>query len=322
MSGLRNFIIVFLLALLGFGILGHFIATSIVPALIEGGEPAVDESKDIVSVDGESSESKDELSSEADTVIEGNTFNFAFFCMDINDKLAGIYLLHTHDGYETCVTVPIPGTAFVENNGAYTTMDKLFADHGKDFMLTKLYYLTGCKIDEYATLSAVDRDGRGRNITELSTYLKYTYKVTEAFEYPNPDFIDGDVNEESAEDASKEALGEFIKVEAGSYALNGKTDGILNEQLLLDTEWNPNVFDIFSELLNRMINDPSFATNKNKQATIFNYIADRSFRNYEGSGASAYLFNEFRKASFAYSGTGGAWDEIREAIKTLEGKVQ
>lgn len=321
LSGLRNFIVVFLLALLGFGILGHFVATSIVPSMMEGDDGSESETSEVVSNDAGSEDSSDDISVDDSAVIEGNTFNFAFFCTDINDKLAGIYIIHTHDGYETCVTVPIPATAFVENNGAYTTLDKLFADYGKDFMITKLYYLTGCKIDEHATLSAVDVDGKGRNVTELSTYLKYTYKITEEFEYPNPDFVDGDNGNES-EDVSEEIAGEFIKIETGSYALNGKTDGILNEQMLLDTEYNPNAFDIFSELITKMLNDSALAGNKTKQATVFNFIADKSFRNYDGSGASAYMFNDFRKASFAYSGTGGAWDEIREAVKTLERKVQ
>ncbi len=320
MSGLRNFIIVFLLALLGFGILGHFIATSIVPSLINDGDDVAAESS------ADSSEESDDTSLDslvsADTPVSGNVFNFAFFCLDINDRLAGVYLLHTNDGYETCVSVPIPGDAIVENNGAYIPLDKLYEDNSRDFILTKLYYLTGCKIDEYACLKAVDADGRGRNITELSTYLKYTYRIGEEFEYPNPDYIEGAEGNESSEDASSDTAGEFIVVQAGSYALNGKTDGVLNELMLLDTEYNPNAFDIYSELINRMINDGGIAGSKSKQAMIFNYIADRSFRNYDGSGASAYLFNSFRKASFAYSKTGGAWDEIREAIKTLEGKVQ
>lgn len=321
MSGLRNFLIVFLLALLGFGVLGHFIATSIVPALIDG-DDVVDESSADVSDDGSGEESSEDTVSVDDAPVAGNTFNFAFFCLDINDKLAGVYLLHTNDGYETCVSVPIPGDAMVENNGAYTTLSKLFADNGGDFMLTKLYYLTGCKIDEYACLRAVDTDGKGRNITELSTYLKYTYRISEEFEYPNPDYIEGAEDNEASADTSSDGGSEFIVIKAGSYALNGKTDGVLNELMLLDTEYNPKVFDVYSELINRMINDGGIAANKTKQATIFNYIADRSFRNYEGSGASAYLFNSFRKASFAYPRTGGAWDEIREAIKTLEGKVQ
>lgn len=321
MSAVRNFLIVFLLALLGFGILGHFIATSVVPAMI-GGDDAVDEGSADLSFDVSAEESSEDASSEDEVLVTGNTFNFAFFCFDINDKLAGVYLLHTNDGYETCVSVPIPGDAMVENNGAYTTLSKLFADNGGDFMLTKLYYLTSCKIDEYACLRAVDTDGKGRNITELSTYLKYTYRIGEEFEYPNPDYIEGAEDNEASDDASAEGMNEFIVIKAGSYALNGKTEGVLNELMLLDTEYNPKAFDIYSELINKMINDAGIAGNKSKQATIFNYIADKSFRNYEGSGASAYLFNDFRKASFAYPKTGGAWDEIREAIKTLEGKVQ
>ena len=321
MSGLRNFIIVFLLALLGFGILGHFIATGIVPALIDG-DDAESEVSELVSSEDPSTDLSEDASTDSPKVIECNVFNFAFFCTDVNDILAGVYIIHTHDGYETCVSVPIPGSAFVEHNGAYTTLDKLYSDYGKDFTITKLYYLTGCKIDEHATLSAVDRDGKGRNITELSTYLKYTYKISEEFDYPNPDFIDGEGNEENSEEASKENADEFITVKAGSYALNGKTEGLLNYQMLLDTEYNPDVFDIFSQLINKMLNDTSVVQSPNKQAGIFNYIASKSFRVYQGSGASAYLYNDFRKASFAYSGTGGAWDEIREAIKTLEGKVQ
>ena len=240
MSGLRNFLIVFLLALLGFGVLGHFIATSIVPSLIEGDDSVVAESSDGVLSEDTGSDSEDSVSSEENLVVEGNTFNFAFFCMDINDRLAGIYILHTHDGYETCVTVPIPSTASVENNGAYTTLEKLYADYGKDFMLTKLYYLTGCKIDEHATLSAVDRDGRGRNITELSTYLKYTYKVTEEFDYPNPDFIDGDNGEDSSGEESVEKLGEYIKIEAGSYALTTK----ISETEMDATSFDSSIWDL------------------------------------------------------------------------------
>lgn len=321
-SAIRNFIIVFVLALLGFGILGHFIATSAVPAFIKDGfdaDRSVADSSDVVSEDLTQG---DEISPDtSETTVEGNTYNFAFFCLDPNSKLAGVYLVRTHDGYKTCITVSLPGNASVESNGAYTTLTKFYADNGKESTVKKLYYLTGCRIDEYATLAAADLEGKGRTITALSTYLSYTYRITKEFRYPNPNYIIGGVG---GDDESSQPFdnNEYIQIAPGSYALNGETNGVPNDRMLLDTEWNPNAFDIYNELLTRMLYGAENAASASRQTTIFGYLAEKSFRNYEGSGASAYLFNSFYKANVPYSGTGGAWDEIREAIKTLERKVQ
>lgn len=316
-SAVRNFLVVFFLALLGFGILGHFIATVAVPSFVYDDGQTDFSSEDVVSE--EEVESTDDTVS-TDTVVSGNKFNFAFICLDTNDKLAGVYLMHTDDGYKTCVSVSIPGNASVENNGAFSTLSQLYSDKGEDFLLTKLYYLTGCKIDEHASVCAVDTSGNGRDVTQLSTYLKYTYKIKESFEFPNPNYNRGEADPESSEDNPNDNM-EFITVEAGSYALNGQTNDVQNDKMLLDTQYNKNAFEIYNDLLTRIINDETLVGNTQKQTKIMGYMLNKSFRDYGNSGAGLYLFNDYVKASINYSGTGGAWDEIREAIKTLERKV-
>lgn len=309
-GALRNFLVVFLLALLGFGIIGHFIATVAVPALTAEDESSVSPSSEDVSVPQEESSEDDTVSE--DEPVSGTVYNAAFCCFDVNEKLAGVYLIHTNDGYKTCVGITVPGTASVESNGAYTTLAQLYENEGKDYLLTKLYYLTGCKINEYADLCAVDKSGDGRNITRLATYMQYTYKLGKSFEYPNPDYDHG---EESGDND------EMLVIEAGSYALNGETNGIENEKILLDIAYNENAFDIYTDTLTKLLNDGSLAGDTARQAKVMGYMLNKSFVDYNTSGARQYLFNDYVKATISYSGTGGAWDEIREAVKTLERKV-
>lgn len=318
-SAFRNFLVVFLLALLGFGVLGHVIATVAVPSFVSDfAETDTSSTDDEVSDDSVVSE-EDTVSS--DVLVLGTRYNFAFICLDINEKLAGIYLVHTNDGYKTCVTVPIPGSAMVENNGAFLTLERLYADEGKDFVLKKLFYLTGCNIDEFVTVSAVDSSGNGKNITQLSTSLKYTYRISKGFECPNPYYNRGEIDPEESADVNSNEFLEMITVEPGSYALNGKTNDVENDKMLLNIEYNENAFDIYSEMLTRILNDASNVGNASKQTKILGYMHDKSFRDYSGSGAAVYLFNDYVKASFKYTGSGGAWDEMREAINTLERKV-
>lgn len=317
-SAVRNFLVVFLLALLGFSILGHFIATVAVPALVADDESGSDALYDDESNGGDDSSAGDEQSDSGPAA--GNKFNFAFICLDVNDKLAGVYIVHTDDGYRTSVSVSLPGSASVENNGAYVTLARLYEDEGKSFLIDKLYYLTGCRIDENASVCAVDRDGNGRDAAQLSTFLRYTYKLNKGFEYPNPDYNRGEAADDESDESLTENL-ENIAVEPGSYALNGETGGVKNDRMLLDTEYNENAFEIYNDMLTRLINDFSLIGDPARQERVMGYMLDKSFRDYSGSGAGLYLFNDYVKATVGYSGTGGAWDEIREAVKTLEKKV-
>ncbi len=315
-SAFRNFLVVFLLALLGFGILGHFVITVAIPALGADEEISADSS-----LDGTEDETPDASASVGETSedepVGGNKYNFAFLCFDVNDKLAGVYIVHTDDGYKTNVSVSVPGSASVENNGAYCTLAQLYEDEGKDFLISKLYYLTGCRIDENASIYAVDREDNGRDAAQLSTFLRYTYKLDKGFEYPNPDYNRGEVISTESTDTSYDNE-EFITVEAGSYALNGETGGVANDKMLLDTEYNENAFDIYRDMITRMLGDASTVNDPTKQAKIAGYLLDKSFRDYSSSGAGVYLFNNYVKAGIDYSGSGGAWDEIREAVKALE----
>lgn len=318
-SAFRNFLVVFLLALLGFGVIGHIIATVSVPSLVSDFDE-VDASSTDDHVSNDTSVSVDNNIS-SDTPVSGTRYNFAFICLDMNEKLAGVYLVHTNDGYKTCVSVPIPGSALVENNGAFSTLEKLYANEGKDFVLKKLFYLTGCKIDEFVTVCALDSSGGGKSVTQLSSTLKYTYKISKGFDCPNPYYNRGEIDTEESADVNSNEFLETIKIEPGSYALNGKTNDVENDKMLLNIDYNPNAFDIYSEMLTRIINDSSFVGNTSKQTKVLGYMHNKSFRDYSSSGAALYLFNDYVKASFKYSGSGGAWDELREAINTLERKV-
>ncbi len=319
MSGaIRNFAVVFLLALLGFGIIGHYVSTVAIPSFVEG-EEDVTSSEDLESSEDNDISADDNVS--AEIPVEGNEYNFAFICTDVNNKLAGIYLVHVDEGLEISINISVPGSSNVENNGAITTLSQLYEDEGEKYLLKKLYYLTGCEINDHAYLCAVDNGGKGRDITQLSTYLKQTYKLTKDFKYPNPNFNRGDIGEDSGDEVSVDSE-EYIVVEAGSYALNGKTEGVRNDLMLLDTRYNNNAFKIYSELLSGIVNDIALFGDSAKQAKILGYTLNKSFGDYASSEASEYLFNDYVKASISHSGTSGTWSDIRQDIKALEDKAR
>lgn len=315
-SSLRNFFVVFLISLLGFGILGHCIVTIAVPALISGEEESAAEESSVQSDDA--SGISEDSSEDAEQKQSGNAFTFAFFCTDVNDELAAIYIVHTDDGYETCTGALLPGTASLENNGAATTLKRLYLDNGRDYLLQKLRFLTGYAIDEYASLAAVDSSGMGRSIVELSTYLGYTYRISTAFTYPNPNYNGDSVTEDESADESADGAEEYIVVAAGDYALNGRTQGVSNYELLLDTEWNAGAHEIYGEMIRRLLNDASYAGNPGRQELVFDFMMNKSFASYSASNAAKYLFNDYEKGYASYTAGSGAWDELKLELKTLE----
>lgn len=331
-SSIRNFIVVFLSFLLLFGICGHFIVNDIVPGLMD--------KDDTAELDSLSEPITDNISSNTSTIgdffnssddvptfdVEEASYNFAVFCLDLDEELVGVYAIHVNDFYKSQVTTFIPGTATTEIGGS--TLAQLYKFKGKDFFLEKLYYLTDLKFDDYCTLYSFDKDGGGKSITELSSYLEYKYRINTPFEYPNPEFSSDIPNNESADESadsvddneSTEAKNEeYYTVPAGSYSLNGLTEGLQNYKMLLDSEYNPNVPDIFEELLSRLFSDTKILNDSSRQAKVMKYFTDTSYGNFSVGSAVSAVFNNYTKNSFVTTAGGiNDWDNVKEYFSTLE----
>ncbi len=324
LSGLRNFIIVFLIALLGFGVIGHILANSTIPSFVEGNgdnEESSDVSNEFVSVEDSS---KDESVSKE----SGETYSLAVLCVDLDKALASVFFVHTNDGYETCVYTSVSGKAPIENNGAQSTLSKIYADNGTDYLITKLKFVLGYDIDGYAVLDAVDASGKGRSITELATELSYVCNIKVPFNYPNPNYVAPPIslpNEETSE-ISEEGIsedisgdgtdnnGRFINIPAGSYALNGTmvltgpTDKIPNYQVLLDSNYNIYAHEIYEAVLEKFFFE-------SKSTNNFKYFSMISF---DKDDASEKLFTDFKCYKYDYPDNTEAWNEAVAALRELE----
>lgn len=332
-SAVRNFIVIFLLALLGFGILGTLFVDDILPKLISESNKDDETGADNTTSDVEQSQESDDSESFSNIAVEGNTYTFAFFCidsLDTEDELLCVYLTRINDGYKTSVSAIIPGDAHTELGGA--SLKRMYKNYGVEHVIKKLYYLTGLEVDDYALLYTYDRNGTGRSITDLSKYLDYRYRLSATFDYPNPLYVpEQNLPEENSTEISGESfeepeisgdgtgIAEFISVPIGNYALHGITEGVLNYIMLLDPEYNTNAYVIFSDLVERFLSDGNVIGNISKQTKIFDYFRGKSFSDYQSSDASKYLFNTFEKTSFVCTGGGSAdWDVVKEHFKALE----
>lgn len=336
-SGLRNFIIVFIVSLLCFGVIGHFLSKDIIPNLIKG------DISELVSEDdnshGSTSENPNDDNSDDKKKENGESYSFAVICLDLEDKLSSVFFIHTNEGYETCVYTTIPGKIPLENNGADSTLERIYAttkDEGVDFFLEKLKYITGYKIDGYAMLNAIDVTGNGRSITDLSTYLNYTCKVTVPFSYPNPNYIDPSDSEAPSIDSSDDSgaapeisddisddtsnvdtSNEFINIPAGDYALNGfmpligQAEQIRNYQVLLDSRYNVYAHEIYTGVLKRIFS----AKTSSVDAKVFNYF---SVVEMDKETAYKHLFNTFDKYEYKYPENAEGWNEAVAALRELE----
>ena len=330
-SGLRNFIVVFLIALLCFGVAGHFLALNIIPSLIEGdGEES---SHEEIS-DESPSQSLDESTYSGAVKESGESYSFAVLCLDLDGELSGIFFMHTNEGYKTCVYTTVPGATPLENNGAESTLARIYQANGIEFLLEKMKYITGYTIDGYAVLNAVDTTGNGRSITDLATYLNYTCKITVPFSYPNPNYIDpslqpDDSSSEISEDSSVEftenstettepdTSSEFIVIPAGDYALNGfvplagQAEKLQNYLVLLNSQYNIYAHNIYTDVLELIFIDKNNYDTDKIFAYFSEYEIDRDI-------ASKHLFNNFDKYEYRYPETAEAWNEAVAALRELE----
>ncbi len=330
-SAIRNFIVMFLLFLLIFGICGHFIATKLIPGLIEGNDTPFQDDSTATSSTDESAEEflSSDLSAEDELI--GNSKSVAFLCLDKNKELVSIFVIHTNDGYKTSVSSTITGNSTTEINGA--SLAELYRLNGADYIINKLQYLVGFKINDHATLYSIDVEGKGHTISELSVYLGYRYRLNESFQYPNPYYKEPEQNEESYDSvlsgeesvesmeestASGESIDsdnpEFITIEPNSYALNGITNGIKNSEILLDSEWNPNAYMIFQDLFKRMLEDNSIKSDKAKQAAIFNYFEEKTFSDFNDLEVSEYLFEYANEHFECDCEKISDWDDVKDTF--------
>ncbi len=334
-SGLRNFIVVFLVALLGFGVAGHFLAVEIIPTLIKGdntSDISVDESSnDELSSDYESTESQPIRES-------GEQYTFAVLCIDLEEELSCVYFIHTNEGYETCTYTTLSGKLPVENNGAESTLARVYKDNGADFFVNKLNYITGYTVDGFAILDAMDKSGNGRCVTELASSINYTCKISVPFSYPNPNYVDPSLSiDDSSDDTTSEETSvfessidetsteetsapdtnsEFIMVPVGDYALNGffplegQADKLPNYRVLLDSKYNIYANDIYTDILEKI-----FIINTSENVKVFEYFSTLSANE---DMAAKHLFNDYKKYKYEYPQNVNSWDEAIAALRELE----
>ncbi len=340
-SGLRNFIVIFLIALIGFGVAGHFLATSIIPSLISGDGDT--EISDDNTTSEESGISGIESEESVPAKESGEGYSFAVLCLDLKEELSSVFFVHTNDGYETCVYTTIPGKIPLENNGAESTLARIYKDNGAEFFLEKLRFITGYQIDGYAVLNAVDTTGNGRSITDLATHLNYTCKITVPFSYPNPNYIEPSLDSsEVFEDSSTEAStdesfdfetseelisedetsapdtsSEFIVIQPGDYALNGfiplngQADKLQNYLVLLESQYNIYAHEIYTDVLKKVFVEKAYGTD----SKAFDYF---SVLKIDKETAMKHLFNDFEKFEYKYPETAEAWNEAVAALRELE----
>ncbi len=333
-SAIRNFIVMFCLFLIFFGICGHYFATTLVPDLIsardsdtgnsdaDDREQSVDENNGIIGDDNLSN-------TEDDT--EYDTFTMAFFCLGLEEELVEIYMVHVNDGYKTCVSASIPASSTAEIGG-FSLME-IYKKNGVDYLVKKLQYLTGYTIDDYATLLAVDRNGKGHSVTDLSKRFGYHYRLNEAFEYPDPLYViykdkleNGEIEEEEISEESGDAVtdndapNEYFTVEADNYDLLAITNGLKNYVILLDSKYNPNAHVIFEEFLKRMLENDELKKNLDKQASVMKCFEDKTFSDieYKDTKVAKYLFKyENQQTAFKCEKISD-WDNIKNTLKAKE----
>ena len=327
LSGLRNFFIVFLVALLGFGVIGHILANQTIPNIVQG-----DTESNGNFEDASDTSVSDDSSSDAQNPVKvsGETYSLAVLCVDLDKKLASVFFIHTNDGYETCIYTSIPGKAPIENNGAQSTLAKIYADNGTDFLISKLKFVLGFEIDGYAVLNAVDISGKGRSITELATELNFICNIKVSFNYPNPNYVppipeissdesaedeSEDLSEDTSEDTSEDENNEkFINIPAGSYSLNGNmsltgpTSKIQNYLVLLDSNYNIYAYEIYKDVLEKLFLE-------SKSSSAFSFFDQSTFDTAE---AARKLFTDFDKYEYEYPENAEAWNDAIAVLRELE----
>ncbi len=341
-SALRNFIVTFFLFLIIFGIGGHVLATNVIPSIINS-EANADSSDDKDAPDNIGNENEnlsDGFLSDEDNSINNDfnnneasdTYTIAFFGLGIDEELVEIYMIHVNKDYKTSTSVSIPGSSTAEVGGF--TFEELYRKNGADFLVNKLLYLTGYTIDDYACLKAVDRNGRGHSITDLSKRYSFNYRVNEAFEYPDPSYesyreqLENDEikqDEESEETSSDESMepvirNEYFTVDPGNYALHGITNGINNYAILLDSEYNPNAYTIYEDFFKRIVNNLSSKDNLDDQVALFRCFDDKTFSvdSYANTDVAGYLFKYNNQQVSCNCEKISDWDNLKSILKAKE----
>lgn len=323
-SAIRNFLVMFFLFLLIFGICGHFFITELVPGFISANDNTSEAESN--TADAESVVSNPSNgTADSEQEISGATYTFAFLCLGLDNELMHVYLVRVNDGYKTCVSASIPAYSTTETGGS--TLEEIYRFKGRDFLIRKLQYLTGYAIDDYATLYSADYHKNSHTVVTLSNRLEYRFRVNEAFEYPDPNYED--YEEPTLEEGSEESMeeetsfepavpGEYFTVEPNSYALHGITNGLTNYLILLDSEWNPNAHEIYEELFKRIFDDRKIKDDVSMQNTVMNYMEDKSFSDYTSSTASKYLF-KYNNQHFEYECHRiSDWDDLKNTFIAKE----
>lgn len=328
-SSIRNFIIIFLVTLLLFGALGHYIVNDAIPALLEapastesdvGSSDVSDSSNngtndDPKNPDGETSES-----------IESNSYTCVFLGTDINGVLCSVNLAHVDDGYKTYIFSSIPATVKVENKSGISLLSDIYKRQGAVYTVQKLEAMTGFNIDHYAIVSA-SKGGDGQTsvppsakdydlLTLFNEVGGISCSIKEDIIYANPDYIPetpelpSESTDESSVESSREANVELSATETTEVPPQSaeSSEEVLPEGMhitipagiyyinqdnyatFMDSSVNPYIGDIFKNLFNRVFTNASLAGNTDKQNAYLRRLEYDNFYDDKRPLAETLLF--------------------------------
>lgn len=328
-SSIRNFIIIFLVTLLLFGALGHYIVNDAIPALLEapastesgvGSSDVPDSSNNGTSDDSENSDS------ETSESIESNSYTCVFIGTDINGVLCSVNLAHVDDGYKTYIFSSIPATVKVENKSGISLLSDIYKRQGAVYTVQKLEAMTGFSIDHYAIVSA--SKGRGSQTTESPSAKNYdllalfnevggiSCSIKEDVIYENPNYIPetSELPSESTDESSSESsqdpdldISAEETTEAPTQSTESSEEAVLQEMYitipagiyyinqdnyatLMDSSVNPYIGDIFKNLFNRVFTNASLAGNTDKQNAYLRKLEYDNFYDDKRPLAETLLF--------------------------------
>lgn len=214
-SSIRNFIVIFLVALLLFGAMGHYIVNNAIPALLNTDDSSEAEASENASSDDSSDASGSASeSSQGEIPSEHSDYTCVFLGTDVNGVLCSVNLAHVNDGYKTYVFSAIPPSIKVENKSGISPLADIYKRYGAIYTVQKLEAMTGFKIDHYAIVSASKTTAEPSDEPSVTDYdlIKLfnevggiSCSIKEDIVYTNPDYVMPETSESSAEPGESSA---------------------------------------------------------------------------------------------------------------------
>ncbi len=172
MNNIRNFFIAFIVSLITFGVISYFL----INGLIKNDNPLIDNSNE------HNEESSENVGKFDDNVVEkeiqGKTFTVLLACTDeLSGRMDAIMLVRVDKENKKFVITSLPSNMVLNVDSIEYYLGDLSLEKGNDFLLNKIFAITGISVDYYAFMSL---DGFSRAIDELGGV---TFTVPEKMYY-------------------------------------------------------------------------------------------------------------------------------------------